>query len=213
MAAQPRDRPASTAELGVSLASLGRQLAAEQRADPAVPGAHSSAAPISAGRLLGILGGAMGVLLVVFMTLGFSFPGSEPGKVPSNEDAWTTPQTGAGTTARATAQTGTAGGARTADVYAPKGLTVSPGQSTGELIVTWRMPTRPDVVATVIYQGAGTARARAIVNYNSGPLGVPRATLHGLPANQRVCLSAAHLVSIDDAVISALSSPVCAVPR
>jgi len=211
MAAQPRDRPASAAELGASLASLGRQLAARQSADPAVPGARSSSAPISAGRLLGILGGSMGVLLAVFMALGFSFPGSDPGKVPSNEDA--------GTTARVTAQTGvaararTAAGARTADVYAPKGLTVSQGQSTGELIVTWRMPTRPDVVATVIYQGAGTARARAVVNYNSGPLGVPRATLHGLPANQRVCLSAAHLVSIDDAVISALSSPVCAVPR
>ena len=74
------------------------------------------------------------------------------------------------------------------------------------------MPTRPDVVATVIYQGAGT-RARRIVSYRTSPKAVPEATLRGLASGQRFCLSAAHLVSLDGAVIHALSPVVCAVPR
>jgi len=83
----------------------------------------------------------------------------------------------------------------------------------GELIVTWSMPVRPDVVATVVYEGPGAARARAIVNYETSPDAAPRATLRGLPSGQRVCLSVAHLVSIGDLVTNALSRPVCAVPR
>jgi hypothetical protein len=75
------------------------------------------------------------------------------------------------------------------------------------------MPIRPDVVATVIYDGAETARARAIVNYNSSPQAEPQTTLHGLPTGRQVCLSAAHVVSIDDRITNAVSRPVCAVPR
>jgi hypothetical protein len=75
------------------------------------------------------------------------------------------------------------------------------------------MPIRPAVVATVIYEGAGTAKARAYVNYNSSSPAVPQATLHGLARNHRVCLSAAHVVSVDDKVTNAISRPVCAVPR
>jgi hypothetical protein len=111
------------------------------------------------------------------------------------------------------AQTGAATTAQAADKYAPKALGVAPGHGRGELIVTWRMPIRPDVVATVVYEGAGTARARAVVSYNSSPEDVPQATLRGLPTRQRVCLSAAHVVSIDDKISNAVSHPVCAVPR
>jgi hypothetical protein len=90
---------------------------------------------------------------------------------------------------------------------------VTKGRREGELIVTWRMPVRPDVVATVIYDGAGTARARAIVTYNSSPQAVPQTTLRGLPTGIQVCLCAAHVISIDDKVTNAVSRPVCAVPR
>jgi hypothetical protein len=89
---------------------------------------------------------------------------------------------------------------------------VAQGQNRGELIVTWRMPIRPDVVATVIWEGSGTTRARAIVTYGSRP-GVPAATLRGLPAGRRVCVAATHIVSVADRVANVVSTPVCAVPR
>jgi hypothetical protein len=75
------------------------------------------------------------------------------------------------------------------------------------------MPTRPDVVATVIYEGPGATGARAVLTYDSSPNPSPRATLRGLPSGRRVCLSAAHVVSIDDKVTNAFSRAVCAVPR
>jgi hypothetical protein len=98
--------------------------------------------------------------------------------------------------------------------YAPHDVAVARGTSTGDMSVTWRMPIRPDVVATVVYEDAGTirARARAVVSYN-GAGGVPRVTLHGLPRRQRVCLSVAHVVSVNDRVTHAISQQVCAVPR
>jgi hypothetical protein len=75
------------------------------------------------------------------------------------------------------------------------------------------MPIRPEVVATVIYEGAGAGRARAIVNYDSQPPAVPQTTLRGLPVGRRVCLSAANMVSIDDKITTTASGRVCAVPR
>jgi len=187
MAARPRDRPASAAELGTSLADLGRRLTCQETAGPASPPSrHASTPPISARRLLVVLGGALGVLLAVFMAWGLT----------QNETS-----------------AGPAGAAQAADRYTPAGLVVTRGPDKGELIVTWRMPIRPDVVATVIYEGSGTARARAIFSYSRSPVGDPRATLHGLPARQRVCLSAAHVVSVNDQVSNAISAPVCAVPR
>ena len=222
MAAQPDDRPASAAELGASLASLGERLAANAPAAQSLPPARSATEPparsateppISAGRLLVILGGAWGVLLAVFMAWGFTFRGSEPDGIAPNAVAHTTAQTGAQTRAQTGAQTGVVGAVQAADKYAPQELAVAQGHNRGELIVTWRMPMRPAVVATVIYEGAGTTRARAIVNYNSSPQSVPQTTLHGLPRRQQVCLSAAHVISIDDKITNAISRPVCAVPR
>ena len=87
------------------------------------------------------------------------------------------------------------------------------GPAKGELIVSWAMPIRPDVVATVIYEGAGAARARAVVNYHTSPQVAPQATLRGLPSGQALCLSAAHVVSLGDVITNAVSRPVCAVPR
>jgi len=98
------------------------------------------------------------------------------------------------------------------DKYAPKGLTVAQGHNRGELIVTWRMPIRPDVVATVIFEGAGAGKARAIINYHNSPQGAPQATLHGLPGRQ-ACFTAAHVVSLDDKITNAVSRPVCTMPR
>jgi hypothetical protein len=218
MAAQPEDRPASAAELGASLASLGGQLAADTTAAASwprsrcatEPPAHPAAvSPISAGRLLAVLGGTLGVLLALYLAWGFTFRGSEPEGIAPN--AVTHTMTQAGT--RAGAQAGAGGTVRAAGKYAPQGLTVTQGHNRGELIVTWRMPVRPAVVATVIYEGAGATRARAVVNYNSSPPSVPQTTLHGLPTRQRVCLSAAHVVSIDGKVTTAISRPVCAVLR
>jgi len=91
-------------------------------------------------------------------------------------------------------------------------VVVAQGPDKSELIVTWSMPIRPDVIATVIYEGAG-AKARAVVNYNTSPTAVPQATLRGLPSGQQVCLSATHLVSLDDVLTNAVSPAVCAVPR
>jgi len=202
MAARPDDRPASAAELGTSLASLGGRLAANATAAQSLPPARSATVPPnSAGRLLVILGGASGVLLAGFMAWGFTFHGSEPDGIAPNAVTHTR------------AQTGAVGAVQAADKYAPQGLAVAQGHNRGELIVTWRMPIRPAVVATVIYEGAGTTRARAIVNYSSSPQSVPQTTLHGLPRRQQVCLSAAHVISIDDKITNAISRPVCAVPR
>jgi len=228
MAAQPHDRPASAAELGASLTSMGLHLAADQSAPAATAprpataraprsstASRSSAAraprsstdraphgtataPISARRLLAILGGTLGVLLAVFTAWGFA------GTAPDRN----TP----GSAARPGAEPAAAGAAPAADRYTPTGLVVAQGDNRGELVLTWTMPVRPDVVATVVYEGTGRARARTMVSYN-GPLVTPRATLQGLPRRQRVCLSAAHVVSVDDQVTHAVSRPVCAVPR
>ena len=89
---------------------------------------------------------------------------------------------------------------------------MTPGHDRGQLIVTWRMPVRPEVVATVLYEGSGPTRARAIVTYSTGRKGVPGATLGGLP-QKRVCVSAAHIITVGDTVTSAASRPACAVPR
>jgi serine/threonine protein kinase len=94
----------------------------------------------------------------------------------------------------------------------PRSIAVTQGPDKGELIVSWDMPTRSDVLATVIYEGAG-ARARAIVKYATSPRPVPEARLRGLTSGQQICLSAAHLVSMDDVVTHSLSPVVCAVPR
>jgi len=212
MAAHPDDRPASAAELGTSLARLAQGLAGDQgvQAAPLVttakPSAHSSGTspahssdspPVNARRLLTALGLVLCGLVALFTAFGLGFNNSDPersaSRVPPKAE-------GAGT-------------GQTADKYTPMGLVVQPGPSRGDLVVAWRMPIRPDVVATVIYDGAGTARPRAVVNYKSRPHGVPAATLHGLPSKRRVCLSAVHVVSVADTVTSATSSPVCAVPR
>jgi len=226
MAAHPADRPTSAAELGTSLAdlaSLGVRLSADQgtpqpplsrpaaepstaepsTAEPstAEPSAHSphSAAepPISARRLLATLCGVLGILLAVFLALGPGFNGSAADRSAPKAASKPAPSE----------QT------QRADKYAPGDLSVTQGRHRGDLIVTWRMPIRPDVVATVIYDGAGAARARAIVSYNSSPRGSPQATLHGLASSRRVCLSATNVVSIADRITNAASRPVCAVPR
>jgi len=75
------------------------------------------------------------------------------------------------------------------------------------------MPIRPDVVATVIFEGPDVAKARGVVNYVTSPDAAPQATLRGLPSGQRVCLSVAHLVSLDKVVINAVGRPGCALPR
>jgi hypothetical protein len=197
MAARPADRPSSAAELGESLTSLGRQLAAGQGAvqpsDRRRAGSGSSAGPVRPGRLAAILGGALSVLLAAFMAWGPGHRHPAPDAIPPSP--------------------GAAGASQAASRYTPKELAVTPGRGAGELIVTWRMPIRPDVVATVIYEGSGAGRARAMVNYDSQSPADPQTTLRGLPAGRRVCLSAAHMVSIDDKITSAASARVCAVPR
>jgi tRNA A-37 threonylcarbamoyl transferase component Bud32 len=217
MAGQPQDRPTS-AELGASLTILGRRLAAGEidlrpapgpsTAGPSTAGPSGPLAPsIGARRLLVLLGGTLGVLLALFMAWGLGSGGAAPHGTPTDAAAAGAARAAAGA-ARAAA-----GAARAAARYAPQGLTVAQGRNGGELIVTWRMPIRPDVVATVIYDGAGSARARAVVNYNSSSGSVPQATLHGLPRGQRVCLSAAHVVSVDDKITNAVSRPVCMTAR
>lgn len=234
MAAQPVDRPASAAEFGERLADLAhwtgsagtpaahvagrppaRPAAAPDAQPAAAPGARSATIPpsldatkahagsavvplISARRLLVCLGGLLGVLLAIFVLWG---PASQ---VPDPD--------GAGPNAVVAAQRA-AEMAPAARRYLPRDLAASQGPDTGELTVSWRMPVRPDVVATVVYDRAGTTpRARAVVTYNDAS-GVPRATLHGLPRAQRICLTVAHLVSVGDKVTNAVSEPVCAVPR
>jgi serine/threonine protein kinase len=203
MAARPQDRPTS-GELGASLTSLGQRLAPGEiviRPEPGAPAPKASGPvesapaepPLGARGLLVTLGATLGVLLTVFTAWGVSSDRSEHDVIPPNNAATKS--------------------ALAAAKYAPRGMAVTRGQRGGELIVTWRMPVRPDVVATVIYDGAETARARAIVTYNSRAQAVPQATLHGLPTGRQVCLSAAHVVSIDDKITNAVSRPVCAVPR
>ena len=184
MAADPQDRPAS-AELGVALTELGQRLAAE--------GVDVGAPPVGTRRLLLILGGALGILLAAFTTWGLTHRAAEPDRAPP----------GALTVNTAPA----------AAVYTPENVVVTQGPDKGELVVSWAMPIRPDVVATVVYEGSGAAKARVLINYNTSPKPVPQATLRGLPSGQQICLSTAHLVSLSDVVTNALSHPVCAVPR
>ena len=199
MSARPQDRPTS-AELGASLTSLGQRLDAAEAAlastnEPPKP----VAPPIGARRLLVFLGGtvgavgAVGAVVMAFMVWGPGSHGDQPRQHPSNASA--------------------AGTGQAAARYAPTGLVVARGRGGGELIVSWSMPIRPDVVATVIYQGPGTTRARAIFTYSTSPATSPRVTMRGLPGGRKVCLSAAHVVSIDNKTTNAVSSPVCAVPR
>jgi hypothetical protein len=220
LAAQPRNRPASAADLGASLAGLGRRLAAQEpdthpfpAAGASLPGLRRAPRPISATRLLLTLGGAFGILLAAFTTgLGLAptlppLDGLPPSSV-SRTGPMEGPQAGAQafTPARAPAR------AQVPDRYLPAGLAVAQGENGGELIVTWRMPIRPDVVATVISESSGTTRAAAIVAYSNRP-GLPAATLHGLRPGRRVCVSATHVVSVADRVVNVVSAPVCAVPR
>jgi serine/threonine protein kinase len=197
MAARPQDRPSSAAELGESLARLGRQLAGGQSAvrSSERPGAASSSAagPVSTRRVVAILSGALCVLLAAFAAWGPGHRQSEPDGIP--------PSPGASEASQAAGR------------KAPEELAVRQGTARGELVVTWRMPIRSEVVATVIYEGAGAGRARAIVNYDSQPSAVPQTTLRGLPVGRQVCLSAANMVSIDDKITTTASGRVCAVPR
>jgi tRNA A-37 threonylcarbamoyl transferase component Bud32 len=191
MAANPADRPATAAELGASLVALGRRLPRPPAPAP-VPPAPTPVAPMSARRLLLILGGALTVLFAAFTAWGPTHGAAQPDRLPASP---------------------VAAGAQAAASYAPKNVVVSHGRDKGELIVAWTMPIRPDVVATVIYEGAGAAKARTIVNYGTNPRAVPRTTLRGLPSGRKVCLSAAHLVSLGDSISDAVGLPVCAVPR
>jgi tRNA A-37 threonylcarbamoyl transferase component Bud32 len=214
MAAEPQDRPAP-AELGASLAALGQRLAAEEFSarprPPAPAAARSSAAPVappvSAGRLLLILCGALGTLLAAFTAWGPTHGTALPHRVSASPVA--------------------AQGAQVADRYAPEDVVVTPGPDKGELTLSWRMPIRPDVVATVVYEGAGAVKARSVVIYGAHPRtvpavpavpavptvpGVPQATLHGLPRGKEVCLSATHVVFLGESIADAASRPVCAAP-
>jgi len=207
MAADPRNRPESAADLGAGLAALGHQTAAEGSANrhglPACapgpcPATPPPAPPISARRLLLALGGTMVLLLAAFT-------------------AWD-PNRGTAQPDGVSASPTTVKGAHAVTRYAPTNVVVTRGRGKGELIVSWVMPIRPDVVATVIYEGGGAgraakgARARSIVNYGTDPHAAPQATVRG-PSGQEVCLSAAHVVSLGGSVTSAVSRPACAFPR
>jgi hypothetical protein len=196
MSAQPRDRPTSI-ELGASLTSLGRRLASGEIVLPDAAEVPVTRAPqISPRRLLAILGGAAVLLAAASMTWGLGARGAGPNGTTQDAVA-----ARAGQAAAAPAR------------YNPTGLSLAQGKKKGELILSWNMPVRPDVVATVIYQGPGATRPRAVTNYDSGPDVTPHTTMRGLPSGRRVCLSATHVVSIDDTVTSAASPPICAVPR
>ncbi|MEP7033985.1 MAG: serine/threonine-protein kinase [Dermatophilaceae bacterium] len=172
MAADPRNRPTSAAELGVALEELGRRFAS------VAIGERTPASRISSRRLLRRLGIASVLLLATLPAWGLTHRAAAPA----------------------------------AEIERPRNIVVVQGPERGELIVSWAMPTRLDVVATVVYQGAGT-KARAIVSYRPDPTTLPAATLRGLDSGREVCLSAAHLVAAGDAVNGALSNVVCAVPR
>jgi serine/threonine protein kinase len=201
MAADPASRPASAAELGHALTEMGQRLKDGVPAPnaPAPTPAHDGPLPvplaggtlISSRRLLCSIGGALAVLLALFTMWGLVRRATDQ----------SSPSTLAASAAQAAAR------------YAPQNAVVAQGAGKGELIVSWRTPSRPGVVATVIYEGADAAKARAIVNYAASPDAAPTATLRGLPSGQRVCLSVAHLVSLDDRITSAPSLPLCAVPH
>lgn len=190
MAAKPQNRPTSAAELGVVLTEMGRRLA--DAPDQMAPEAAPDDPALSPRRLLLVLGGALLALLTIFTAWGLTHRGAGSGQSASG-----TP--GAGAPAAA---------AR----YAPQDVVLSRGPGKGELIMSWAMPIRPDVVATVIHDGPGTT-ARAIVTYDNNPKAAPQATLSGLPSGQQACLSAANLVSLDERVTTAISDPVCMAPR
>ncbi len=199
MAAAPQDRPASAAELGGVLTTLGHRLAAESPAVaaamtpvPASPPQGHGVWTMSSNRLLLILGGTLTALLALFTGWGIAHPATEAGQ------------------SRGTV---VAGAAQAAARYTPRNVVVRPGPDKGEVIVSWSMPIRPDVVATVIYEGPDVAKARGIVNYGSSPDAAPQATLRGLPSGQRVCLSVAHLVSLDTVVSNAVGRPGCTLAR
>jgi len=172
MAAEPQERPASAAELGLALTELGKRFSAWGVDENAV------APRTRTRRRLLIPGIALVALLALFTTWELTHHPLTPA----------------------------AGG------DSPRNVAVTQGRDKGELIMSWDMPTRRDVLATVIYQGSG-ARARAIVNYGTSPQAPPEVTLRGLASGQQICLSAAHLVSMDDVVTHSLSPVVCAVPR
>ena len=194
MAPQPQDRPTSAA-LGLALTELAQRLAPDIHQGAPAPTASSvGASPVSTRRLLLILGCALGVLLAAFTAWAPGQRSIEPDRLPSNAMA-------------------AAGSAAGDSSYAPKDVVVSPGPAKGELIVSWSMPIRPDVVATVIYEGDGSSKARAIVSYTNSSRAVPMATLRGLPSGREVCLSPAHVVSLAGVVTHALSPIVCTVPH
>jgi hypothetical protein len=196
--AQPAARPgAGTAAPAAvsptaSLATLGTaRYPAKAQSGPA-------AEPLfPARRLLVALGCVLGLFLAMFMAWGPGFQVPDPDGAEPN--ALAAAQKADGTVAAAPR-------------YLPRNLTVAQGAGAGELTVTWRMPDRPDVVATVVYEAAGIARARAVVTYGDAG-GLPRTTLHGLPSAQRICLSVTHVVSVNDKVSNAVSQPVCGTPR
>lgn len=171
MAAEPQDRPASAAELGLALTELGQRFGAWAVDKNAV-------APRTRTRRRFLIPAvALVALLALFTSWGLSHQGA-----PASAGA------------------------------SPRNVAVTQGPDKGELIVSWDMPTRRDVLATVIYQGDG-GRARAVVRYATSPRPVPEATLRGLTSGRQVCVSAAHLVSRGDVVTRAPSPVVCAVPR
>jgi hypothetical protein len=228
MAAEPQNRPGSAAELGAALGQLGQRVASRhsgglaprfaqpvahrlapqvrrQSVSPgpvsasppaAAPGPFASIAsitpPVSTRRLLLVLGSALGVLLGGFTALGLSPHTARAGRPPPGTLAASAPPAAA--------------------AYTPQDVVVALGPDRSELIVSWAMPVRPEVIATVVYEGA-RARPRAVVTYGNGRAAAARVTLRGLRSGERVCVSAAHLVSRGDVVSGAASAPVCAVPR
>jgi hypothetical protein len=158
--------------------------------------------PLTPWRVFIALAGLLAVLVAMFVAWGPAFQHPEPDSPEPN--------------AVAAAQEAS-GMARAAPEYLPRDLTAAPGVNNGEVTITWQTPTRPDVVASVVYegtihQGSGIGRARAVVTYNGSRV-APRTTLHGLPRAQRICLSVAHVVSVNGRVSNAVSQSVCAVPR
>ena len=153
--------------------------------------AEPVAPPISARRLLLILGGAFERPAGGVHGLGARQPRFRARRDLNERCGRETPQAAA--------------------KYAPNGVAVAQGNDRGELLVSWRMPIRPEVVATVIYEGDG-AKARAIVTATPAP-GLPTGDAirtaersASLPVRGTPC-------SLDDRVTNAVSRAVCAVPR
>ena len=189
MAAEPDDRPASAGELGASLTELGQGLTAVASA-PRAPEPRPEA-PISSRHRFFVLCGALAALLAVSTAWRLAPPATDPDQVSPSHLTAATVQAAAG--------------------YIPRDAVVAQGPDKGELIVSWAMPIRPDVVATVIYEGADVSKPRAIVNYDASPNAAPWVALRGLPSGQQTCLSVAHLVSPGD--VATFSHPVCAAAR